>query len=203
MQLENAPNPAFERDSPEAGEPLNFTLDVMRFLRYATAAILLTALAGCVVAPMNRTYYEPNPADGTPIQSASCGWNATALDAIKKDVDGITISVYPTYDAGKPLRFSVLIGRTTKAADIDPEKIEIRLGDSAAGVRPETTSMRDAGPYISKRIDYELSSSLDANEIVITFLSGFIKLDGRDIEITQFRFRRVTKSDVYYGSINC
>lgn len=154
------------------GTLLTFTLDVMRFLRYATAVILLTALAGCVVVPINRTYYEPNPADGTPIRSASCGWNATALDAIKKDVDGITISVYPTYDAGKPFRFSVLLGRTTKAADIDSEKIEIRLGDSAAGVRPETTSMRDAGPYISKRIDYGLSSSLDANEIAIRSYRG-------------------------------
>ena len=175
----------------------------MRFLRYATAAILLTALAGCVVVPMNRTYYEPNPADGTPIRSASCGWNATALDAIKKNVDGITISIYPKYDVGRPLRFSVLLGRTTKTADIDPEKVEIRLDDSAEGVRPATTSMRDAGPYFFKSIDYGFSSSLDANEIAITFLPGFIKIDGRDIETTQFRFRRVTKSDVYYGSINC
>ena len=97
----------------------------------------------------------------------------------------------------------MLIGRTTKAADIDPDKIEIRLGLSAASVRPETTSMRDAGPYFFKSIDYGFSSSLDANEIAITFLPGFIKLDGRDIETTQFRFRRVKKSDVYYGSINC
>ncbi|MGD9729977.1 MAG: hypothetical protein AB7V39_26865 [Nitrospiraceae bacterium] len=175
----------------------------MRFLRYATAAILLTALAGCVVVPMNRTYYEPNPADGTPIRSASCGWHATARDAIEKDVDGITISVFPRYDAGHHLRFSVRLGRTTKAVDIDPEKIEISLGNSATGVRPETTSMRDAGPYSFKSIDYGLSSSPDADEIAITLLPGFIKLDGQDNETTQFRFRRITKPDVYYGSINC
>lgn len=35
------------------------------------------------------------------------------------------------------------------------------------------------------------------------FLPGFLKLDGKDIEIAPFRFRWVTKSDVYYGSINC
>lgn len=175
----------------------------MRFLRCATAAIFLTALAGCVVMPMNRTYYEPNPADGTPIRSASCGWNATALDAVKKNVDGISISVYPTYDAGHPFRFSVLLGNTTKVAHIDPEKIEIRFGNSPAGVRPETTNMRDASPYFFKSIDYGFSSSPDVNEISITFLPGFIRLDDLDIETTQFRFRRVTKPDVYYGSINC
>jgi hypothetical protein len=175
----------------------------MRLLRYATSAILLTALVGCVVMPMNRTYYEPNPADGIPIRSASCGWNATALDAIKRDVGGITISVFPTYDAKRPLRVSVLLGRTSKTADLDPEKVEIRFGDNATAVRPEITSMRDAGPYFFKSIDYGFPSSLDANEIVITFLPSFIKLDGRDIGTTQFRFRRVTKSDVYYGSINC
>ena len=96
----------------------------MRFPKHLTAAILLTALAGCVVVPMNRTYYEPNPADGIPIRSTSCGWHATALDAIEKDVDGITITVYPTYDAGNHFHFSALLGRTTKTLDIDPNKLK-------------------------------------------------------------------------------
>ena len=152
---------------------------------------------------MNRTYYEPNPADGIPIRSASCGWNATALDSIKRDVDGITLSVYPTYDAEHPLRVYVLLGRTSKTVGLDSEKVEVRYGDNAAGIRPATTSVKDAGPYVFKSIDYGFALPPNANEIAIMFLPGFIKLDGRDIEITQFRFRRVTKSDVYYGSINC
>ena len=175
----------------------------MRFLRWATIAISLTVMVGCMVIPMNRTYYEPNSADGKPIQSASCGWNATALDAIERDVDGITLSVYPKYDTGHPFRVYVLLGRTSKAVDIDPDKLEVRFSDGATGVRPSTSSVEDAGPYAFKSIDYVFPSSLDANEIAITFLAGFIKLDGKDTETMQFRFRRVTKSDVYYGSINC
>ena len=175
----------------------------MKFLRCATAATLLSALVGCVVAPLNRTYYEPNPADGIPIRSASCGWNTTALDAIKKDVDGITISVYPTYDAGHHLRFSVLLGRTPKKVDIDPEKMEFRFDDKASNAQPENSGVKNADPYYSKKIDFVLPSSVNANDIAITFLPGFIKLDGRDIMSTKFRFRRVTKPDVYYGSINC
>jgi len=175
----------------------------MRFLKWMTLAISLTVLVGCVALPMNRTYYEPNSADGILIRSASCGWNATALDAIKRDVDGITLSIFPRYEVGRPLRVYVLLGRTSMTAEINPQKLELRFGDAVAAVRPTTTNAKDAGPYFFKSIDYEFSSSLDANEIAITFLPGFIKVNGRDIGSTQFRFRRVTKSDVYYGSINC
>ena len=37
------PNPAFERDSPEAGEPLNFTLDVNSMRLVITITILFTS----------------------------------------------------------------------------------------------------------------------------------------------------------------
>lgn len=172
-------------------------------MSWTTVAISLTVLAGCVVMPMNRTYYEPNPADGIPIRSASCGWNATALDAIKRDVGGITLLVFPRYEAGRPLRIYVLLGRTSMTAEVDPQMLELRFGEDSAVARPITTSVKQAGHYFFRSIDYEFSSSPDANEIAVTFLPGFIKLDGRDNKAMQFRFQRVTKSDIYYGSINC
>ena len=175
----------------------------MSILKWATFGISLTVLVGCVVIPMNRTYYEPNPADGILIRSASCGWNTTTLDAIEKDVDGITLSLFPKYDPGRPLSVYILLGRTSKTVEIDPEKIEVRFDDGAGSVRPETSGVKDAGPYYSKKIDFVLPLWIDANNIAMTFLQGFIKLDGRDVRTLQFRFRRVTKSDVYYGSINC
>ena len=175
----------------------------MRFHKWATIAAVLALMVGCIAIPKSRTYYEPNSADGKLIQSASCGWNTTALDAIERDVDGITLSVYPKYDNEHPFRVYVLLGRTSKMVGIDPDKLEVRFSDGAASVRPSTSSVEDAGPYAFKSINYVFSSSLEASEIAITFLPGFIRLDGKDNETIQFRFRRVTKFDVYYGSINC
>jgi hypothetical protein len=175
----------------------------MRITSITAVAISLTMLAGCVAMPMNRTYYEPNPADGIPIRSSSCGWHATALDALERDIEGIVISVFPRYEKGKPLSIYVLLGKTTKSVDTNFEMIELRAGNNATSVRPITTTTKSAGPYYFMSANYVFPSSFDADEMSLTFLPGFIKLDGRDIVVAPFRFKRTTKSDFYYNSINC
>jgi len=175
----------------------------MRLTSISAVAIYLVLLAGCVAMPMNRTYYEPNPADGTPIRSSSCGWNATALDALERDIGGIVISVFPRYEKGKPLSIYVLLGKPAKSVDTNFEMVELRARGSAASVRPITTNTKSAGPYYFMSANYVFPSSFDADEIALTFLPGFIKLDGRDIVVAPFRFKRTTKSDFYYNSINC
>jgi len=169
----------------------------------ATAASLLTLLVGCVVAPVSRTYYEPNPADGIPSRSASCGYHRAAEDQLKREIEGITLSVLPRYKEGQPLAVYVLLGRTSKTVELDPKKFEVRFGAAAVGEHPATTTVKDAGPYFLKSIAYDFSPSLAAEDIAVTFLPGFIKLDGKEIPVAPFRFRKVTKLDVYYGSINC
>jgi len=173
----------------------------MKPISFLMVAVSLALLTSCAIVPLNRTYYEPNPADGTPIRTSSCGWHATALDALKRDVGGIEISVIPTYEKGHPLRIYVLLGKTSKMVEINPEMFEVRSGGRTA--QPATTVVKGAGPYFLQSIDYALPSSFDGEEIFLMFLPGFLKLDGKDMEIAPFRFRRVTKSDVYYGSINC
>lgn len=175
----------------------------MRLTSISAIAIFLALLAGCVAIPMNRTYYEPNPTDGTPIRSSSCGWNATALDALERDIGGIVISVYPRYEKGKPLSIHVLLGKTTKSVDTNFEMIELRTGDSATSVRPITTNTKSAGPYYFMSADYVFPSSFDADEISLIFLPDFIKLDAKSIDVAPFHFRRITRSDFYYNSINC
>jgi hypothetical protein len=169
----------------------------------ATALGLLTLLVGCVVAPVNRTYFEPNPADGTPTRSASCGYHRAAEDQLKRDIEGITLSVLPRYKEGQPLAVYVLLGRTSKTVELDPKKFEVRFGSAAVGEHPATTNVKDAGPYFFKSIDYVFPPSLVADDIAVIFLPGFIKLDGREVAVAPFRFRKVIKLDVYYGSINC
>ena len=162
-----------------------------------------TLLSGCVVVPMNRTYYEPNAADGTPIRSSSCGWNATSRDALERDVAGVTVSVYPTYEPGRPLRIYILLSRSDKTVEIVQENVEIKVGDGPQKYRPTAVKIKDAGPYFFKSIDYEFPIADSASEIAVVFSTGFIKVNGHDMEILPFRFNRVTKSDVFYGSINC
>lgn len=175
----------------------------MRLTSLATVTISLALLAGCVAMPMDRTYYEPNPADGTPIRSSSCGWNSTALDALKRDIGRIEISVFPRYEKGKPLGIYILLGKTLKSVDANYEMIEVRSSDGATSVRPVTTNSKSAGPYFFMSINYAFPSSFDADDISLVFLPGFIKLDGKDIDVAPFRFRRITRSDFYYNSINC
>lgn len=147
----------------------------MKSRQWIAAAVSLMMLVGCVVVPMTRTYYEPNPADGTPIRSSSCGWHATALDALKKDLDGTAISVFPRYEKGSPFGLYVLLGRTSRSVELDPEKMELRTPDGKVGVRAATTDTKAAGPYFFRSINYLFPPSYDADEIAVTFLPGFIK----------------------------
>jgi hypothetical protein len=173
----------------------------MKQISFFIITISLALLTSCVVLPVNRTYYEPNPADGTPVRSSSCGWHDTALDALKRNVGGVEITVFPKYEKDQPLRIYLLFGKTSDSVEISPEMFEVRSGDNTA--RPTTIVVQNAGPYFFKSIDYTLPSSSYGEEISLIFLPNFLSLEGKDIEIEPFRFRLVTKPDVYYGSINC
>lgn len=144
----------------------------MRLTSISAVAIFLALLSGCVAMPMNRTYYEPNPADGTSIRSSSCGWNATALDALERDIGGMVISVFPRYEKGKPLSIYVLLGKTTKSVDTNFEMIELKAGDSAASVLPITMNTKSAGPYYFMSANYVFPSSFDADENFINLPTG-------------------------------
>lgn len=115
----------------------------------------------------------------------------------------MTVSVLPDYKEGQPLAVYVLLGRTTRAVELDPHKFEVHYGTSAVAHRPSTVTMKEAGPNFLKSIRYVLPRPASSDEIAVVFLSGFIKLDGKQVEVAPFRFHKVTKLDVYYGSINC
>ena len=170
---------------------------------YSCLLTLCAAISGCVVVPMNRTYYDPNPADGTPIQSASCGWNATAKDALKREIAGVGLSVFPTYAPGTPFKLFVLLQRSGQSVEVLAETAELKVGSEPLSHRATSVKVREAGPYFYKSIEYQFPVVDSAQEIAVLFPTGFLKIDGRTPEILPFRFSRVTRSDVYYGSINC
>jgi hypothetical protein len=176
----------------------------MRLRACALATAIAVFCAGCVIAPVRRTYYEPNPADGTPTRSASCGYNRTANDGLERSFDGMTISVFPEYKEGRPLRVYVLLGRTTKAIEVNPDKVQLRIGTSTAAFWPTKVDVQDAAPVFYKSIDLTFSAAApEAQEISLVLLPGFITLDHIAVELAPFRFHKVTKMDVYYNSINC
>ena len=170
----------------------------------ASASVMVLLLAGCVVVPLNRTYFEPNPDDGTPTRSASCGYHRAANDGLERDVSGVTLLVFPKYKEGDSLRVYILLRRSAKAVGLDPDKVELRVGNSVPAVRPISVEAKDAGPYFFKSITYTFTSSAgEAEDISMVLLPGFITVDGVAVTPVPFRFKKVTKMDVYYGSINC
>lgn len=174
-------------------------------LKFPVFTIIASLLTACVVIPINRTYYEPNPADGIPSKSSSCGYHSTAEDMLRRDVDGntgIILSVLPSQKEGQPLSVYLLISKSTFNVTIDPEKLGIRF-EKGEIVRPATTTMKDAGPNFLKSINYVFPKAFSANEIAVVFYRGFININGHEIDIAPFRFKKITKPDIYYGSINC
>lgn len=173
-------------------------MDAMRIILVLAAA----ALSACVVFPTSRTYYEPNPDDGEPTPSQSCGYHRAADDGLTRKVEGLALSVFPRLDADEPLQISFLIGKTAKSVTVDAARVELRAG--ATTVAPVTIKENEPGPYFSKSITLTFPSSPDTLEnIAVAFRAGFLKIGGIEINLAPFRFRKVTKGDLYYGSINC
>lgn len=170
-----------------------------------TAIISAVLVSACVVLPVNRTYYEPNPADGKLVRSTSCGWHRTANDTLERYIDGTntTISVLPRYEEEKPLLVHLLI-RGSSGVELNAERVELRVGSSKSAVQPRKVEVSDARPYFYKSIELTFPPSVSAEEeIAVVLLPGFLTVDGIRMVTTPFRFRKVTKGDVYYGSINC
>lgn len=167
-------------------------------------AACMTLLSGCVLAPVSRTYFEPNVEDGEARASQSCGYHRAAKDALDRKIDEVTLSVLPHYEKDQPLRIYVHLSRTQRTIEVDPNKIEVRVDTSDTAFSPEKVEARDGGPYFFKSIAFTFpSGTAQAQEISIVFLPGFLTLDGVTTAHRPFRFRKVTKFDIYYSSINC
>lgn len=174
------------------------------------AVIMLAAqmLLGCVVYPTQRTYFEPNAMDGVPTPSQSCGYHNAKNDALVREVDGLHIQVTPHLEEGKPLSVTVLF-RAPTAADVSLEKHELRSLVDGATFLPVsqkiTTYAPDkTHPYYSRWVTLQFQPVPEhLTEIAIVFPIGSVSLNGQVFNLAPFRFRKVTRSDVYYGSINC
>lgn len=165
--------------------------------------------SGCAVYPTSRTYFEPNPSDGIPAPSMSCGYHAAKNDSLAREIGGVKIKVTPYYKEGKELQIIVLLQGQEDRIKIDPKKIllealSIEEPVSPTAIKQTIQEPRNNWPYYMKwnYLTYPLlSESLDTVSVV--FQAGSVKLDNEPLKLKNFRFKKTTKSDIYYGSINC
>lgn len=179
------------------------------YQKLAIYIFTLLWVTGCAVYPTSRTYFEPNPEDGTPRSSSSCGYHAAKNDSLFREYERFELSVTPRYKAGKNLQVTVLVKSKEKNFIINTSKIELLLSNNERTVLPSEANKsyyepRSNSPYYNKwhHIVYPAKSE-SLSSIYIIFNSGSILLDGQEIKIKMFRFNKTTKSDIYYASINC
>ncbi len=167
------------------------------------AGLLSTLLTSCVLVPVNRTYYEPNPGDGVPSRSASCGYHRAAQDMLTQKVAGVTIAVLPRLQNQRLASVYVSIERTKDVVSLDPSRFALHDSQGRLLGRPIEHVSKDGGPYFLRGITYTFSEMDPQEEISILLLPGFIEVNGDQVKTQRFRFKKTTKLDVYYGSINC
>lgn len=174
--------------------------------------VLLTlttiSIAACVAYPTQRTYFEANAEDGTPSSSASCGYHKAKHDALIRDINGLHVQVSPRLVEGSPVVVSVLF-RHPSLATLAPEKFELRSWPSGTvhlPVKHDITVQKPdrTHPYHSQWVRLEFAVLPEAvTDIAMGFPAGSVSLNGTPLQPSPFRFRKTTKSDIYYASINC
>lgn len=176
--------------------------------------VFVIAISGCAVYPVSRTFYQVDPADGTPKNRNSCGYTNTK-DSAERLVQGVEIFISPgekdmsdTPDERLSTTISFSFPDGEVDVIVDPTKIIMEVDGEV--LKPETLSATDRitrrskGLYEWKRVMliYPAPSGQKDN-VKFVFQQGALKINGQIVPVAPFRFSRVTKSDIYYGSINC
>ena len=182
---------------------------------YGFAWMAALSLESCAVYPTSRTFYEPNADDGSVTNRGSCGY-MTTHDAIERNVGGVVLKIFigdEDEPSGRPDTLDVHITASHKedGTTIDQTKVTVSAeGDSKelhGNFMPPVAAKlglkwQDDPRYLGISIQYPApAGTYDA--IVVKFASGALRLHGQTLDVQPFRFHRVKKHDVYYGSINC
>ncbi len=179
------------------------------YLKSILFSLIFFLVSGCALYPTTRTYFEPNPEDGSLQPSSSCGYHAAKNDSLVREVDNFELHVTPHYKEGEKLKLTVLVQSKENNVTINANKIRLSSSNQEHAslpveVKENTYEPRSNWPYYMKwnHMTYPpLSESLES--ITITFDTGSIVLDGKPLKIKPFRFNKTTKKDIYYSSINC
>jgi len=158
-------------------------------------------MSGCAVYPTTRTYFEPNKEDGTPTRSTSCGYHAAANDSLERKIGGVSVFVSPRYKEGGNLSISVSLHYDEEDVVIDGSEITVAVNDEASYLPTDVVVNRyekdNTHPNrIFLHLIYAVPSE-SVNELSVT-LPRIVNKSS-----SPFRFKKTTRSDIYYASINC
>ena len=158
-------------------------------------------MSGCAVYPTTRTYFEPNKEDGTPTRSTSCGYHAAANDSLERQIGGVSVVVSPRYKEGGNLSLSVSLHYDEEGVVIDGSLITVAI-NGGASYHPTNVivnSYKKDNTHSNRiflHIFYAVPSE-SVTELSVTLPNIMNKPS------SPFRFKKATKSDIYYASINC
>jgi hypothetical protein len=171
-------------------------------------ALLVALTSACTFYRTDRTFFEPNAADGKLTKSSSCGFHLS--DALERQLPEALVSVAPQYEyeGKRPLRASILVRTPDRDVNINPRDFELRSGDGKVflpiEVQTQAYGLIVNHPHWSTFITLTYPPLAgELSDITFTFPKGTVVAKGKALDIQPFRFRKVTKEDTYYSSINC
>jgi hypothetical protein len=107
-----------------------------------TASILLS---GCV-APIPHTYFVPNPSDGKPVKSSSCGFLKNDENSLQMQFGDLKVTVSPDYPSDKKLYVNFFLTYPSNDVTFDPEKVQVRETAKDLILHPVNTRVSSYGP---------------------------------------------------------
>lgn len=181
----------------------------MRFSKPSPIAVVLASLLliSCV-APLSHTYFVPNPDDGKPVRSSSCGFLKNNEDSLERKLGDINITVTPYYPSDGKLSVTFFLRYPSPDISFNPEKVAVYETTKGVALEPINTRESSYGPDRTHpyTLSVTLSFSATASEIdslTVSPRQGALLISGREIILKPFRFKQGTSTDFYYASINC
>ena len=177
-------------------------------LPWLITVFMLLAVQGCVLYPTSRTYLEPNPADGVPTSSVSCGYNRASKDALVRDLGNLHIQVAPSYSSDKPIALSILLRSDADNVTVNPKLIHLKNVENGEIFEPSKINVTYQRPprfdHFNRwiYIVYPVGSK-KLRSISVQFNAGSVFIDGHRLDVDRFRFNKTEKFDIYYGLVNC
>ena len=164
-------------------------------------------LSGCV-APIPHTYFVPNPSDGKPVKSSSCGFLKNDENSLQRQFGDLEITVSPDYPSDKKLYVNFFISYPSKNITFNPEKVEVRETTKDLVLRSVNTQTSSYGPdrthpYTLSVTLYFSVTSADLESLMVSLGKDALYAGGQEISLEPFRFKQNTSTDLYYASINC
>lgn len=179
---------------------MNFSIGV------TCAVVVSVLLAGCVVYPTSRTFYEPTSGEGTLRNQTSCGFLHTR-DTVERNVNGVRVAVMvgserESADRQPDLYVTLTIEGPFGSWDIKTSQVLLVPEGSNVGLAPDLAT--DSGnSHFTRWTLHFADPAGKAERLEIRFGVGALTIRGAAVELAPLHFRRVKKSDAYMGSINC